>query len=377
MSTPTNDSSSDRPNEGRNGGERNMKAVILAVIALILVIGGVVWIANAITSTPPSPGQAVELPSPSNTTAVPMIGGYELHYYSRDKGVAAGYYGPGCVPTKTTGDPTVADMERCKADLLDRVKHDPILASSIAQDLNLLPGVASTMTPAQIEVFRKAYADKLAKDGNLRKKVSADIATVLGTMKDLKMVRLDGWYRTTVVNTKTGAISTITVKMDPKKKVALTGTTPDGVTHTFKTDCGHQPTVPATPPPAVCPPGSTSSQCVPCPPGSIKPGCKPKPPTCTSGKCSPNGPPVMTDPSVPPVVQGPNPTGKHPQPGPGNPNPGPSGCAGPCPTASQRPTPAPTTTPPPGYTAPPVDPGSGAPAPTTSETAPPPPPPAG
>lgn|GEM_PF-6624862 len=91
-----------------------------------------------------------------------------------------------------------------------------------------------------------------------------------------------------------------------------------------------------------------------------------KPPVvCTSGKCSPSGPPIMTNPLLPPVVAGPNkPTDTPAVPG-TNENPGPTGCGGPCPTPSPRP----TTTPPPvippeNGTPPPVN-GTPAPAPTT------------
>jgi hypothetical protein len=359
-----------RPNRRRNFMVFVVVGVIIAILigVLALVMGRSTPIASANEPTP----------TPSNTILVPTVSGYELHYYSRDKGVAKGYYGPGCIPLQNAGNPTVADQERCKADLLERVKHDPILASSIAEALNILPGVKPGMTDAQIEAVRSAYAQKLVADINLRKKMASDIAIVLGSLTDLKMVRLSGWYKTTTVDSMTGVVSTITVNMNPAKKFALTGRTIDGRVIVIKTDCGMQPSVPVVPPPpppVVCPPGSYSANCVPCPPGTTKPSCKP-PVVCTSGKCNPNGPPIMTDPRVPAPVRGPNPTGKKPQPGPGNPNPGPSGCAGPCPTAAPRP-PAPTPTPTPGYTAPPVIPGGGAPAPTPTETAPLPPPPGG
>jgi hypothetical protein len=262
---------------------------------------------------------------------VVTVTGYELHYYSRDPGVAAGYYGPACIPLGT-GNPTAADSDRCKADLLERVKHDPILATSVAITLNIpIDGITATMTEVQKEVARQAYADKLATSPELRKALADKIAVVVSTIPDLKLIRLDGWYTTTVVDKSTGKVSTITVKMDPTKKYGLTGTMPSGTVVTIKTDCGFQPSHKTPPPPAVTPTPTPTPSCGP------------------HQKCNNNVP--TTGPTQ---KRGPGNGGSSATPG-TNETPGPAGCGvnAPCPSASPRP-PQPTPSPTSGWTQPPA-----------------------
>jgi hypothetical protein len=224
----------------------------LAVAAVILiVVGSLVATGASLSSgsTPPPVKVVVTANSPNscgsgtgwnahtkkcvaNTTKVPAVTGYDVHYYSRDAGVPTGYFGPACV---AGGDPA-----KCKADLKKRVKHDPTLASAMMRDFNLLPGQVPSMTAAQVEQLREQFATLFANDVQFRVKTAAQIATVLDSMTNFSIQALSGGFYTEFVNDQTQAITQTTKQMNPAVNFAMVGTTPDGVQHMIKIDCGYQ-----------------------------------------------------------------------------------------------------------------------------------------
>lgn len=182
---------------------------------------------------------------------------YALHYYQFDEDVPQNYFGPACRPD--------GDAEKCKEDLKERIKHDPMLLSVVLRNFKVLPYWHPEMTPDEVEALRKKVADSLV-DWELRKEWSTKAATLLDSLQNLRVERLSGMYYTEYVSAD-GKVHQAQKVMDPDVNVAIVGEDLEGNTHQQKVDCGDQTVsktpIPGTPhgplPPQDQPPSTTST----------------------------------------------------------------------------------------------------------------------
>jgi hypothetical protein len=290
---------------------------------------------------------------------------YALVFYQNEPGVPGNYFGPACVPD---GDPM-----KCKEDLKERIKHDPMLLSVQMRNFKLLPGWNAMMAPEQVEALRQEWADKLEADWKLRKEWSTKVSGVLDSLQNLRIEALDGPYYTEYV-TPDGTVHQAQKQMDPAKNIALVGEDVEGNTHRTKLDCGDQ-TVSPNPIPGT-PIGPLPPHEQPPTPGDV-PKCPDGQPVPPNGLCPKNqNQNIDRNPDLPPQIGGPGTTPVGVDPGlPVAPIDSPSGCLGPCPTTVPPPAPpAPEVTVPvsnggnTGVTAPPTSAAPPAPPTTSSPT---------
>ncbi len=268
---------------------------LLTVIAMVII--GVLLLASTTNDDKDHPQKTATdgttttttTTQPKNTTKVPTLKGYELHYYSSDPGVPGGYFGPACVPH--------GNADKCKRDILERVKHDPMLCSVMLRNFNVLKGVPDKPVRmpgesaadyagrlndwnTQVENARKATASKLAKSAARRKQCAAKVAFGFDTMQGFHIEALHGRFYTEFTDDNHNVTQT-SKEMDPSKNFAIVATTPDGVVHYIKVDCGHQTVskapIPGVPPQTPPPPPPPPKKPPPPPPPPVHHKCQDHP----------------------------------------------------------------------------------------------------
>lgn len=181
--------------------------------------------------------QKPDKPKPKTETATtnPETGEdlseWELHYYKDDPNVPRGYFGPSCEVSTGTVEECVSEMDR-------RLKRDPKLLSVWLAEFNLLPGQTDAMSPEELEDLRRNFEREL-EQVELRQEFQPKVMAVIDSMEGLTLESLNGGFYTTF-NGADGSVQQTPKNMTGQP--ALTGTTPDGLKHYGKLDCGFQPT---------------------------------------------------------------------------------------------------------------------------------------